>query len=142
MNKISIINLKGLEALGNKDEYIFVNFDYKNALRIGYFYDEIRKKERNKLIDLFKQLTGVEIRVDDTLGKLNIILLKLLIDGTKNNIVISNIGFHIVSFEFLIDNLNKILENLNGLKDKNIIIVECNLNDLEDAKSLEQYFEV
>lgn len=142
MNKISIINLKGLEALGNKDEYIFVNFDYKNALRIGYFYDEIRKKERNKLIDLFKQLTDVEIRVNDTLGKLNIILLKLLIDGTKNNIVISNIGFHIVSFEFLIDNLNKILENLNGLKDKNIIIVECNLNDLEDAKSLEQYFEV
>lgn len=142
MNKISIINLKELEALGNKDEYIFVNFDYKNALRIGYFYDEIRKKERNKLLDLFKQLTGVEIRVNDTLGKLNIILLKLLIDGSKNNIVISNIGFHIVSFEFLIDNLNKILENLNGLKDKNIIIVECNLSDLDDAKSLEQYFEI
>jgi len=142
MNKISIINLKGLQSLVNKDEYIFVNFDYKKALKISYFYDEIRKKERSKLIDLFKQLTGIEIRVDDTLGKLNIILLKLLIDGTKNNIVISNIGFHKVSFEFLIGNLNKILENLNGLMDKNIIIVECNLNDLDDAKSLEQYFEV
>jgi len=140
MNPVSIINLKGLQTLVNKDEYIFVNFDYKNALKIGCFYDEIRKKERNKLIDLFKQLTGVEIRVDDTLGKLNIILLKLLIDGTKNNIVVSNIGFHIMSFEFLISNLKKILENLNGLMDKNIIIVECDLNDLKNVEYLGEYF--
>lgn len=140
MNKISIIKLKGLEALGNKDEYIFVNFDYKNALRIGYFYDEIRKKERNKLIDLFKQLTGVEIRVDDTLGKLHIILLKLLIDGERDNIVVSSIGFHIKSFDFLIDNLKKIFENINGLVNKNVIIVECNLNNPDDIKYLEQYF--
>lgn len=142
MNEISIISLKELHTLRNKSEYTFINFAYKHALKIVYFYDEIRKDERNKLIKLFNQLTGVDIRVDDTLGKLHIILLKLLIDGKKDNIVVSNIGFHMMSFEFLIDNLKKIFENLNGLVNKKVIIVECNLNNNEDTKYIEQYFDM
>lgn len=140
MNKISIVTLKELLTLENKNEYIFVNFAYKHSLKIGCFYDEIKKSERNKLIKLFNQLTGIEIRVDDTLGKLHIILLKLLINGEQNNIIISTIGFHIISFEFLINNFKKIFNNLNGLANKNIIIVECNLNNQEDIKYLEEYF--
>lgn len=142
MNEISIISLKELHILRNKSEYTFINFAYKHALKIVYFYDEIRKDERNKLIKLFNQLTGVDIRVDDTLGKLHIILLKLLIDGKKDNIVVSNIGFHMMSFEFFIDNLKKIFENLNGLVNKKVIIVECNLNNNEDTKYIEQYFDM
>jgi hypothetical protein len=142
MNEISIINSKELKTLGNKNEYIFVNFADNNALKISYFYDEIKKNERNKLISLFKQLTGIEIRLDDILGKLHIVLLKLILEGKKDNIVISSIGFHMASFEFLIDNFKTIFENLCELVNKKIIIVECNLNDLEDAKSIEQYFEV
>ena len=140
MNRVSIINSKELQTLKDMNDYVFVNFAYDNALKIGYFYDEIRKNERIKLINLFNQLTGIEIRVDDTLGKLHIILLKLLIDGKKDNIVISNVGFHMISFEFLIDNLKKIFQHLNELVNKNVIIVECNLNNPEDIKYLEQYF--
>lgn len=117
-----------------------MNFAYSNALKISYFYDEIKKKERDKLRALFEKITDIKIRVDDTLGKLHIVLLKLIIDGKEDNIVISNIGFHIKSFDFLIDNLKKIFENLEGVINKKIIIVECNLNDSEDAESIEQYF--
>lgn len=141
MNIVSIINSRELQTLKDMNDYIFVNFAYKYALKISYFYDEIKKNERVKLINLFNQLTGIEIRVDDTLGKLHIILLKLLIDGKKDNIVISSVGFHMIAFDFLIDNLKKIFKNLNELVDKNVIIVECNLNNSEDIKYLEQYFE-
>lgn len=90
---------------------------------------------------LFNQLSGIEIRVDDNLGKLHIILLKLLVDGEKNNIVISTIAFSITSFEFLIDNFKKIFKNLDCLENKNMIILECSLNNAEDIQYLEQYFE-
>ncbi|KYH07061.1 hypothetical protein A1704_21655 [Chryseobacterium cucumeris] len=140
MHKISLITLKEIQTLENKNDYIFVNFAYPHSLKIGYFYDEIKKSERHKLIKLFNQLTGVEIRVDDTLGKLHIILLQLLLNGKQDNIVISTIGFHIISFEFLINNFTKIFNNLNGLANKNIIIVECNINNQEDIEYLEKYF--
>lgn len=140
MNEISIINPKELKKFINKNDYVFVNFAYSNALKISYFYDEIKKKERDKLRALFEKITDIKIRVDDTLGKLHIVLLKLIIDGKKDNIVVSNIGFHIKSFDFLIDNLKKIFENLEGVINKKIIIIECNLNDSEDAESIEHYF--
>lgn len=142
MNKISIINSSALKTLINKDEYTFVNFNYKYALKISYFYEEIKKDERNKLFKLFNELTGIEIRADDILGKLNIILLKLLIDGEKNNIVVSTIGFHIKSFDFLIDNLKKIFESLNDLVDKHIIIVECNFSNQDDNELIDSYFDL
>ncbi|SHM01832.1 hypothetical protein [Chryseobacterium polytrichastri] len=142
MNKISIINSKDLKTLANEDKYIFVNFSYKHAVKISYFYEDINKNERNKLIQLFNQLTNIEIRVDDMLGKLNIILLKLIIDGKKNNIVVSNIGFHMKSFEFLIDNIKKIFENYIDLANKHVIIVECNLNNQEDNEHINTYFDL
>ncbi|MEI3790170.1 MULTISPECIES: hypothetical protein [unclassified Chryseobacterium] len=141
MNRISIISSNELKTL-EKNEYVFVNFAHRSALKISYFYEKIKKDERDKLMKLFNQLTGIEIRVDDNLGKLNIILLKLLMDGEKDNIIISNIGFHMVSFDFLISNLEKIFENLDGLSNKNIIIVECNLDNTEEAKFIDQYFDV
>lgn len=140
MNAISIISSKELQTLNSKNDYIFINFDYKYAIKISFFYEKIKKSERNRLIKLFYQLTSIEIRVDDTLGKLHIILLKLLIDGEKNKIIISDIGFIKNSFTFLVDNFRKIFENLNNLKDKSVIIVECNLDIPENIKYLENYF--
>jgi len=140
MNKIQIIDLNSLKTLTDKDKFIFVNFDYKYALKISYFYEEITKKERIELIHLFKQLTNIEIRVDDMLGKLHIILLKLLRDAKKDYIVISTIGFNIKSFQFLIDNFNKIFKNSNYLNNKHIIIVECNFNDENSYKEIDKYF--
>lgn len=74
------------------------------------------------------------------MGRLNIILLKILIDGQKDNILISSIGFNIISFEFLIDNFIKIFRN--HFDNKRIIILDCNLNDDDDVKNIEQYFSI
>ncbi|WP_066440683.1 hypothetical protein [Chryseobacterium sp. CCH4-E10] len=140
MNKIFTINTKELQFLGNKSDYIFVNLDYALAIKIGSYYDEIKKSEKKELIKLFNQLTDIEIRIDDTLGKLSIILLKLLMIEKRDNIVVSNIGFSVSSFEFLIANMKKIFQNLKGLNNRNIIILDCNLTNKEDIKYLNQYF--
>ncbi len=140
MNKIFTISTKELQFLRNKSDFTFVNLDYVLAIKIGHYYDKIKKSERKELIKLFNQLTDIEIRIDDTLGKLSIILLKLLIVEKKDNIVVSNIGFSVSSFEFLISNIKKIFQNLKGLNNKNIIILDCNLNNDEDIKYLNQYF--
>ncbi|MBP1167401.1 MULTISPECIES: hypothetical protein [unclassified Chryseobacterium] len=140
MNEILLINLKELKFLKNKNEYVFLNFAYGDALMITSFYDKIRKKERNNLIRLFNQLTNIELRTDDILGKLHIDILKILVDQKKDTIIITNIGFPSESISFLIDNFNKVFSNLNTLKNKKVIIVECELNNPENDKYFEEYF--
>lgn len=141
MNEISIISVKELQFLNNKNEYIFIHFGYPSAAKIGVLYNKIKKKERNYLISIFFELTGIDIRVEDMLGKLHVVLLKILVDGTMNNIVISNIAFLPSSFAFLMDNLKKIFDNLKNLENKKVIIVDCDLNDPESVKYLDEYFE-
>lgn len=50
MNKISIIKSEQLQFLENKSKYICVNFAYKFAVKIGYFYNEIEKPDLHELI--------------------------------------------------------------------------------------------
>lgn len=140
MNEISIISVKELQFLNNKNEYIFIHFGYTSTTKIDVLYNKIKKKERSYLINLFSELTGIDIRVEDILGRLHIVLLKTLVDGTMNNIVISNIAFLPSSFAFLMDNLKKIFDNLRNLDNKKVIIVDCDLNDPESVRYLDEYF--
>jgi hypothetical protein len=61
-------------------------------------------------------------------------------DGEKDTIIIGNSGFPLKSITFLIENFNKIFENIDTLKDKKVIIVKCELNNPENNKYLEEYF--
>lgn len=141
MNEISKINSKELQNFKNKNEYIFINFDYVHSIKISFFYEKMKRSRVKELIKLFYKLTNIEIRTDDTLGKLHLILLELLINREENTVFISDIGFPKSSYDFLIDNLKKIFDNLDNLKNKKIVIVECHLNDPENLKYLEEYFQ-
>lgn len=121
-SNLSKIGFQELQDLKNKEEYIFINFDYSYSIKIIPFFEKIEMKERDSLIDSFFHLTNNNIRIDDLLGKLHIILLKILVDGEKN-LVINSIGLSDNSIEFLIDNLRKILDNFDN---RNLIIIENN----------------
>lgn len=121
-SNLSKIVFQELQDLKNKEEYIFINFDYSYSIKIIPFFEKIEMKERDSLIDSFFHLTNNNIRIDDLLGKLHIILLKILVDGEKN-LVINSIGLSDNSIEFLIDNLRKILDNFDN---RNLIIIENN----------------
>lgn len=124
-SNLSKISFQALQDLKNKEEYIFINFDYSYSIKIIPFFEKIEMNERNSLIDSFFHLTNNIIRIDDLLGKLHIILLKILVDGEKN-LVINSIGLSENSIEFLIDNLKKILDNFDN---KNLIIIEDNSHE-------------
>ncbi|MFP7655378.1 hypothetical protein [Chryseobacterium proteolyticum] len=124
-SKLSKINFQELQNLKNKEEYIFINFDYLYSIKIIPFFEKIEINERNSLIDYFFHLTNTNIRIDDLLGKLHVILLKILVDGEKN-LIINSIGLSENSIEFLIDNMKKILDNFEN---KNLIVIENNSHE-------------
>ncbi|WP_295231454.1 hypothetical protein [uncultured Chryseobacterium sp.] len=117
---ISKISFQELQHLKNKEEYIFINFDYFYSIKIMPFFEKIEMKERDSLIDSFLHLTNTNIRIDDLLGNLHVVILKILVNGEKN-LVINTIGLSENSIEFLTDNLKKILDNFDN---RNLIIVE------------------
>lgn len=119
---ISKISFQELQHLKNKEKYIFINFDYSYSIKIIPFFEKIEMKEKDYLIDSYLHLTNTNIRVDDLLGKLYIIILKILVNGEKN-LIINSIGLSESSIEFLIKNLWEILDNFDTM---NIIIVESN----------------
>lgn len=119
-SNISKISFQELQYLKNKKEYIFINFDYSYSIKIIPFFEKIEMKERDYLIDSFLHLTNTNIRIDDLLGKLHVIILKILVNGEKN-LIINSIGLSENLIEFLTDNLRKILDNFDTI---NLIIVE------------------
>ncbi|RQO42318.1 hypothetical protein DBR39_00125 [Chryseobacterium sp. KBW03] len=119
-SKLSKINFQELQDLKNKEEYIFINFDYSYSIKIIPFFEKINIKEKDSLVDFFFHLTNTNVRIDDLLGKLHLILLKILVDGERN-LVINSIGFSENSIEFLTDNMIKILDYFDN---KNLIIIE------------------
>ncbi|MEJ5104368.1 hypothetical protein [Chryseobacterium sp. MYb328] len=121
-SNLSKISFQELQDLKNKEEYIFINFNYSYSIKIISFFEKIDMKERDSLIDSFFHLTNTNIRIDDLLGKLHVVLLKILVDGEKN-LIINSIGLSENSIEFLIDNMRKILDNFDN---KNLIIIENN----------------
>ncbi|HHM0730642.1 TPA: hypothetical protein ACRFJD_003698, partial [Elizabethkingia anophelis] len=97
-------------------------------IKIIPFYENLKKEEQINLIQYFFQLTNINIRVNDLLGKLSITILKALIDGENQDIIINSIGLSENSISFLTEHLKKIL---NNFKDKNIFIVKNNQNTID-----------
>lgn len=128
MSNLSIINQRKLDHLKENGEFIFINFENDYSVKIIPFYDKITNKQ--KLIEHFNQLTNVNIRVEDLVGKLHLVILKLLIDEDKSqnprDIIINSIGLSLNSIQFLIDNLNIIK---GSFKVRNIYILENKSND-------------
>lgn len=123
MSNLSIIDQGKLDYLKENKEFIFINFDNEYSIKIIPFYNEIRDKQ--KLIELFNQLTNLDIRVDDLLGKLHLVILNILVNEDEkpshDDIIINSIGFSQNSIQFLIDNLNTIITRF---KNRNIYILE------------------
>lgn len=120
-NNLSIVSIQEFQSFENKEEYIYVNFSNAYSIKVIPFYESICENEINKLIKFFYQITDVDIRVEDLTVKIHLVLLKILIDGEKNTIVLNDVGISKDSREFLIDSFNKIL---NNFANKNIIIIE------------------
>lgn len=128
MSKLLIINQRELDYLIEKKEAILVNFGCENSVKIIPFYNKIEDKK--KLIEFFFKLTSIDIRIEDLLGKLHLVILQILIDGdknsTQNDVIVNNIGLSYNSTQFLIDNLNKIIKHF---KNRNIYILENYANE-------------
>lgn len=118
-NKISVIRSNELNKLLDRQEYIYINFSYEYSIKINPFFKSIDDTERNTLIQLFFQLTNIDIRVNDLLGQLHIIVLKILLDDEKDNIIINSLGLTDDSIIFFKSNFEKVLKNF---KNKNLII--------------------
>ncbi|QBJ88078.1 hypothetical protein DDI74_18315 [Chryseobacterium gleum] len=125
-NKISIIGSEELKDLIDTKEYIYINFSDEYSIKINPFFESIDNSEKKTLIQLFFQLTSINIRIDDLLGKLHIIVLKILLDGKKDNIIINSLGFSNDSIIFLKSNFEKILQNF---KNKNLIIYKFEVKE-------------
>lgn len=128
MSNLSIIDQRKLDYLKENKDFIFINFDNEYSIKIIPFYNGPRDKQ--KLIELFNQLTNLDIRVEDLLGKLHLVILKILINEdenpSSNDIIINSNGLSQNSIQFLIDNLNTILARF---KNRNIYILENTSND-------------
>ncbi|WP_185290882.1 hypothetical protein [Chryseobacterium lactis] len=118
-NKIPVIRSNELNKLLDRQEYIYINFSYEYSIKINPFFKSIDDTERNTLIQLFFQLTNIDIRVNDLLGQLHIIVLKILLDDEKDNIIINSLGLTDDSIIFFKSNFEKVLKNF---KNKNLII--------------------
>ncbi|MGG7440434.1 hypothetical protein ACQ7CU_20395 [Chryseobacterium arthrosphaerae] len=125
-NKISIIGSNELNKLLDRQEYIYINFSYEYSIKINPFFESIDDTERNTLIQLFFQLTNIDIRVNDLLGQLHIIVLKILLDDEQDNIIINSLGLTDDSIIFFKSNFEKILQNF---KNKNLIIYKFEVNE-------------
>ncbi|WP_330744415.1 hypothetical protein [Chryseobacterium sp. CP-77] len=125
-NKISIIGSEELKDLIDTKEYIYINFSDEYSIKINPFFESIDNSEKKTLIQLFFQLTSINIRIDDLLGKLHIIVLKILLDGKKDKIIINSLGLSNDSIIFLKSNFEKILQNF---KNKNLTIYKFEVKE-------------
>ncbi|WP_426279167.1 hypothetical protein ACN9MN_08070 [Chryseobacterium sp. S-02] len=133
-SRLTIIQLEELQDLADKEKYVFINFPDEYSIKVIPFFEKIGKKERNDLVKLFYQLTNIEIMIDDFVGKIHLVLLKILMDGEKNNIIVSNVGLSNNSYTFWIENLSKLFNNFDN---KNLIILE-NIFNTPDFKYTEK----
>lgn len=104
---------------GNNIEKILINFNLNESIKIIPFFEKIKQKELNNFISVFNNI-GIDLRLDDLLGKLHIVILKFLIDKQKKQILIINdIGFTPISIDFLKLNFSNLI---NKFENKSIII--------------------
>ncbi|PWB26431.1 hypothetical protein [Flavobacterium sp. HTF] len=87
----------------------------------------------DELINVFKSLE-LDLRLDDLLGKLHIVLLKLLLDSEANKVlIIDDVGFTSTSINFLESNFNNIMPRF---KNKSIIILDRGKSDSQGFQLL------
>lgn len=105
----------------NDNDVIFINFSSSDSIKIIPFFEKIKKGEVDKIKEIFKSLE-INLRLDDLLGKLHIVLVKILLDDEKRQIlIIDDVGFTSISIKFLQLNFSNLISNF---KNKAIIVLD------------------
>lgn len=87
-----------------ESEVVFVNLGTANSLKIYPQLEKLKKRQVNILLDFFRS-AGVDLRLEDALGALHVILLEILLKGSgKQIILVGNTGFTRESILFLKQN--------------------------------------
>ena len=108
------ISLNELKLKDVAIEFILVNFETKSAIKIIPFFNTIKSVELVSLVNFFVEL-GVNIRLDDLLGKLHIVILKLLLQDNKEQIIMVNdVGLTTSSVDFLLSNFNLMKDKIKN----------------------------
>lgn len=106
-------------------DVVFVNFGTNTSVKIVPFFEKIKKKELNNLLEFFKNMK-VDLHSHSIIGMLHIVLLKLLLDIAEEQIlIVSDTGFNKESIIFLQKNFSNLMEN--KFKSKSIVIYNENL---------------
>ncbi|MBP1221734.1 hypothetical protein [Flavobacterium sp. 1355] len=104
----------------NDNDIIFINFGSQDSIKIIPFFEKIKKGEVEKIIEIFKSLE-INLRLDDLLGKLHIVIVKILLDDEKRQIlIIDDVGFTSTSIKFLQLNFCSLMSRF---KNKAIIVL-------------------
>ena len=110
----------------NDVDVILINFSSDTSIKIIPFFEKIEKKEVDKLVSVFRCL-NINLRLDDLLGKLHIVLLKILIDEQKKQIlIVDDVGFTPASINFLQINFSHLMHKFEN---KSIIVLDKGNND-------------
>ena len=110
----------------NNIEVILINFSSDTSIKIIPFFEKIEKKEVDKLVSIFRSL-NIDLRLDDLLGKLHLVLLKILIDEQKRQmLIVDDVGFTKASINFLQINFSHLMPKFEN---KSIIVLDTGDND-------------
>lgn len=96
-------------SFGKDIDMVLINFNLDTSIKIIPFFEKIRKKELDNLLGVFDNL-GIDLRTTDLLGKLHVVILKILLDKeVKQVLVINDVGFTLSSIDFLQHNFSKLI---------------------------------
>lgn len=113
------VSLTGLMHRNSDAISILINFESKSSIKIIPYFNKIKTKERDALINFFAEF-GINLLLDDLLGKLHIIILKILLEEKRKLVlVINDTGLTPASINFLVSNFNVFV---GMFKNKSIII--------------------
>ncbi len=108
-------------SFGNNTEVILINFNLDTSIKIIPFFEKIEKNEVDKLVSVFRSL-DIDLWLNDLLGKLHIVLLKILSDEQKKQIlIIDDVGFTSTSINFLQLNFDNLMSKFEN---KSIVVFE------------------
>ena len=113
-------------SFGNNTEVILINFNLDTSIKIIPFFEKIEKNEVDKLVSVFRSL-DIDLWLNDLLGKLHIVLLKILSDEQKKQIlIIDDVGFTSTSINFLQLNFDNLMSKFEN---KSIVVFERRDNE-------------
>ncbi|THD33334.1 hypothetical protein [uncultured Flavobacterium sp.] len=113
------ISLDYLKSKNVTTKFVLINFASKSSLKIIPFFNTIKNEELTALLNLFTEF-AINLRLDDLLGKLHIVILKILSqDDNEQMIIIHDAGFTNSSIDFLVSNLNLLKHQLQN---KSVIV--------------------